>query len=61
MRPVPRAELGADGALLILLCFREILPLVPLDLEVAAPDSERDAELRPGDVEIDRREGVVCR
>jgi len=58
---VPRAELGADGALLILLCFRETLPLVPLDLEVAAPGSERDVVIRPGDVEIDLREGVVCR
>ena len=58
---MPTAELDADGALPILLFFREILPLVPLDLEVAAPGSERDVVIRPGDVEIDRLEGVVCR
>jgi len=43
----------------MLLRFREILPLVPLDLDVAAPDSERDVEIRPGEVEVDIRGGVV--
>lgn len=39
---------------------RDILPLVTLDLEPVAPDAgERDVEIRPGDVEIDVRGGVV--
>jgi hypothetical protein len=42
-----------------LLRFREILPLVPPDLEAAAPDSERDVEVRPEDVEVDVLGGVV--
>ncbi len=40
----------------MLLRFREILPLVPPDPDAAAP---RDVEIRPGEVEVDVRGGVV--
>jgi hypothetical protein len=59
MRPLLGVGLGDGGELLMLLRFREILPLVPPDLEAAAPDSERDVEVRPEDVEVDVLGGVV--
>jgi hypothetical protein len=58
MRPFLGVGLGAEGELPMLLRFREILPLVP-DLDAAAPENERDAEVRPEDVEVDVLGGVV--
>lgn len=58
MRPLLSVEPGVEVELL--LRFREILPPVPLNIEVAAPEcGVREVEVRLRDVEIDIRGSVI--